>query len=69
MTGITQTPDRNTSPRPEAGRRSLQAEEVAIRRRLNECDVEAFVEEHWSKFSPRSSRPCFMHVIPALYRG
>lgn len=53
MTGITQTPDRNTSPRPEAGRRSMQAEEIDIRRRLNECEVEAFVEEHWSKFSPQ----------------
>lgn len=53
MTGITQIPERNTSPRPDAGRRSMQAEEVAIRRRLNECEVEAFVEEHWSKLSPQ----------------
>ena len=53
MTGITQTPECNTSPRPEAGRRSMQAEEIDIRRRLNECEVEAFVEEHWNKLSPQ----------------
>lgn len=53
MTGISQTPSRAAPARPAAGIRSMQAEEVAIRRRLKECEVEAFVEEHWSKLSPQ----------------
>jgi hypothetical protein len=56
MTGITQSPDRNTSARPSNGIRSMQNEEAVIMQRLTDQQVEAMVERYWKDCTPPAHR-------------
>lgn len=75
MTGITQSPDRNTSARPSNGIRSMQNEEAVIMQRLTDQQVEAMVERYWKDCTPpphiagliRSRYPQSMMFITARW--